>query len=455
MTTAQADSAFRELRQELRKRVHITDVLQRCGIPFRLTGDRRGRALCPFHPDRRRPSLQFGLKQTPDEGEIEVWRCWTCNMSGDAITLVQMLGGYASRGDTIKALAAEHGLPYPGKRTGESGAQRVLDQATEYYAARLAGAPLRYLAERGLPEGLLQRFRVGYAPGAQSGHETGLVRLMERLELDRIAESLGLIQPSAVSGLPRRDFFFERIIFPNLTAAGHTTDLQGRAFPDRDPKYLALPDRTHIRSRVRLYNTQACAHAQVLLCEGIPDTLSATLAGFPAVGLYGTHSWQDGGWQDGDWTDGYRVLFRNARRVYVAMHPDAVRIGIHIARQFGTAGRVLLFPQELGEHGDLNDWLVGPAKSDPAQFKALLLRAMDDSPTPWELWIDRLPDVPWRERHDQLLPLLRDLATLPRTLRDSLVEALHRKTGISGVSLAAAIAELEDELATPWFEETP
>ena len=61
---------------------------------------------------------------------------------------------------------------------------------------------------------------------------------------------------------------------------------------------------------------------------------------------------------------------------------------------------MLVPPPELGPKGDLNDWLVAPAKADPERFKALLAAVMDQSRTPWGLWIEGLADVPLWERSE-------------------------------------------------------
>jgi hypothetical protein len=83
--------------------------------------------------------------------------------------------------------------------------------------------------------------------------------------------------------------------------------------------------------------------------------------------------------------------------VYVALDRDATDRAISIARTFGTRGRVLISPEDLGPKGDLNDWLRVGAKGDPAAFRSIMERALATSPTPWVLQIQRLPtDLgPW------------------------------------------------------------
>jgi hypothetical protein len=99
-----------------------------------------------------------------------------------------------------------------------------------------------------------------------------------------------------------------------------------------------------------LYNAGDAGQRSLALCEGIPDTLSVLVAGLKdtgACGLYGTSGWQPV----------WLPLFRRAGRVYVALDRDATDRAIALARTFGTRGRVLIPPEDLGPKGDLNDWL--------------------------------------------------------------------------------------------------
>ena len=101
--------------------------------------------------------------------------------------------------------------------------------------------------------------------------------------------------------------------------------------------------------------------------------------------------------------------------MYVALDCDATDRAIALARTFGTRGRVLIPPEDLGPKGDLNDWLRVGAKGDATLFRSILERALTASPTPWVLQIQRLPVdlAPW------------DLEDLPGA-RDLLCELGHQ-----------------------------
>ncbi len=178
----------------------------------------------------------------------------------------------------------------------------------------------------------------------------------------------------------------------------------------------------------------------MILCEGIPDTLSVIRAGIPACGLYGAQGWRDL----------YRARFRRCERIYVALDRDAVDKSIHLAREFGARGRVIVPPEDLGAKGDLNDWFCGIAKGDPEEFKKLLVAAMKGDLTPWALEIERLEAVPRRRLwkiEAEVTSLLTDLAPLRPFFRDSHLVLLAEKIGLPIDTLQAVCQELIDHAA--------
>jgi DNA primase len=215
---------------------------------------------------------------------------------------------------TLRALAAEHHLPLPEPHEPDS--SDVLDRAAQFYAGRLTVPVLRYLADRGFPEAFVRERRIGYAPVSSS--RDLLVRQIRGAarsdgnQVLRKAIEAGLVVQDKAGAV--RDFFasetYGYIVFPNVVH-GRMVDLQGRAYPTptRRSAYLNRPG--PIR---HLYNAGDAGQRSVVLCEGIPDTLSVLAAGLRdtgACGLYGT-----GGWQVA-----WLPLFRRAGRVYV----DGVR----------------------------------------------------------------------------------------------------------------------------------
>ena len=129
----------------------------------------------------------------------------------------------------------------------------------------------------------------------------------------------------------------------------------------------------------------------------------------------------------------------------VALDRDATDRAIALARTFGTRGRVLIPPEDLGPKGDLNDWLRVGAKGDPAAFRSVLERALAMSPTPWALQIERLPQdlAPWDlEDHAGVRHLLCELGHQGPLSRDAHLRLYAERYGVELTSLQEAAREL-------------
>ena len=427
------NGVYDDLRAALRERVHIADLLQARGVPVRPNGRGGGTALCPVHDDHR-PSLSIYRSRRDDS---ERFRCWSCGSRGDVFDFAQTLLDYPDHASTLRALATEHRLPWP--EHYEPASSDVLDRAAQFYAGRLTAPVLRYLADRGFPEAFVRQRRIGYAPVSSS--RDLLVREIRSptrsnlTQLLRKAIEAGLVVQDKASGT--RDFFVSEthgyILFPNVVH-GRVVDLQGRAYPTpaRRNAYLNRPGPI-----CHLYNPGDARQRSVILCKGIPDTLSALVAGLKdtgACGLYGTAGWQPA----------WLPLFRRAGRVYVALDRDATDRAIALARTFGMRGRVLIPPEELGPKGDLNDWLRVGAAGDPAAFRSLLEQALATSPTPWALQIQRLPTdlAPWDlEDHPGVRDLLCELGHQGPISRDAHLRLLAERCGVALATLQEAARE--------------
>ncbi len=420
------DPTLAEIAQQLREAVTIRRVLRDMGVALREKPGCRAFALCPLHQEDTPSFRVFSGKDG-----AERFRCFGCGQRGDVFDLVQLLDGYPDCVSTLRALAEKHNIPWPSKASRDGQPPPVLDLATQYYEHHLNDESLAYLDGRGFPKAFVTDWHLGYAPPG-----IGELRAMyEKRGLSRQALEIGILDRD------RRDVFRGRIVFPNRLG-GHTVDLQGRLLPslgnaegDRmGSLYLNLP-----RPHVHLFNEPATLHKVVVVCEGIPDTLSVLRAGIPACGIYGAQGWREV----------YRAKFRRCERVYVALDRDAVDKGIALARELGARGRVIVPPEDLGAKGDLNDWLCAVAKGDPEAFKRLLAAAMQESLTPWALEIERLPAVPRRrlwEIENEVKQLLADLAPLSAIFRDSHLLLLADKTGLPFATLAAACLESDSPL---------
>ena len=148
---------------------------------------------------------------------------------------------------------------------------------------------------------------------------------------------------------------------------------------------------------------------------------------------------------DGRLATGMAPLFRRTARVYVALDRDATDRAIALARTFGTRGRMLVPPEELGPKCDLYDWLRVGAKRDPAAFRSILARALATSPTPWALQIQRLPPdlAPWDLEDDPgVRDLLCEIGHQGPLSRDAHLRLLAERSGVALATLQEAAGEL-------------
>lgn len=250
-----------------------------------LLGPRRGRGPSATWPC---PDPGHGTQtgRTPPvsvfngRGDIARWHCHACGAGGTAIDLVMVTRGLPVR-DAIGWLADRAGVVgtaqsvgrsarrpalHPPSLPAESAAPRALAEyvsACEQYLWSAHGEPWRqWLAARRLSETVLRANRVGADPGAA-----------------RLARA---------RDLPRRG---PAIVLPVLTPERAPAYLQARYLdPDRAGRKYDNPAESLARNpRVALVHTpRASARAGVLVvCEGLPDALTAASAGWRAVAVLG------------------------------------------------------------------------------------------------------------------------------------------------------------------------
>jgi DNA primase len=263
---------------------------------LRRAGPARYEGLCPFHEERT-PS--FGIDPTQ-----KVYYCFGCQASGDVFTFVQETEGVDFKG-ALELLAERYGVELQLEEEDPRQAERrkvrerlleLLTRTASYYERYLweseeAAKARAYLQGRGLQEGILREFRVGYAPSAWDR-----VLLASRRGGFTVQElyATGLAQRSKQNGQPY-DRFRSRIMFPLADIRGRVLGFGARAMSEEQrPKYLNTSDNDVYHKGLHLYGADlaraaAAKAGQVILCEGYTDTIALHQAGMrTAVGLMGT-----------------------------------------------------------------------------------------------------------------------------------------------------------------------
>ncbi len=239
------------------------------------------RGCCPFHGEKS-PSFYVY-----DDG----YHCFGCGAHGDAIGFVMNTEG-AGFIEAVERLAGEAGLDVPKASPAAAEAEKqrvdltaVLDLAAASFARRLHAREgreaLAYLRGRGLSDGTIARFGLGW-----SGEGRGdLVAELGRAGVDpaRMAEA-GLLQSRDDGAV--RELFYNRVTFPIRDRRGRTISFGGRALGDAKPKYINGPE-TAVYSKGRtLYALdlarEGCRKSEhgAIVAEGYMDVIALHQAGF-------------------------------------------------------------------------------------------------------------------------------------------------------------------------------
>jgi hypothetical protein len=269
---------------ERRGRWEIGDVLDRTDLAVlldeltppagRLGPGRRWHCPLPDHDD-----VHASVTMFRDRHGHERWRCWSADHRGDALDLVAIVRG-GDRGDALDWLATRAGMvpdrplpPVHPKRTLQAPvAATVMSPLVERYVTTCEhilsgphGRPVReWLHARGLDETTIAANRIGADPGRRS-----------------LSRSRGLPYGAGVAA-----------VLPVFDAARNLTYVQARYLhPDRTGrKYDNPAPALAPHPRLAFPSTTGTRGGVSLVCEGLPDALTAAQAGYHAVALLGAHT---------------------------------------------------------------------------------------------------------------------------------------------------------------------
>jgi len=286
MTGRIRDEAIRTVRERASLSEVVSDV-----IALR----RRGRSavgLCPFHAEKT-PSFTV----SEDRG---FFHCFGCGEHGDVFGFVMKTQSLTFP-EAVRRVADRFGVPLP-EEAGEPARRREPLTAANAAAAAFFQAELRgpgggraraYLRERGLSEEVIERFGLGWAPGAG---ETLARHLRTKGVPLEDALTAGLVmrrdRPDGAGGV--LDRFRERIMFPITDTSGKVIAFGGRILPGRPtggeppPKYLNSAESPVFRKGHTLYGLALARDAirkadRAIVVEGYLDLIALAQAGIGEV----------------------------------------------------------------------------------------------------------------------------------------------------------------------------
>ncbi len=251
--------------------------------------EKRGKnhlGLCPFHEEKT-PS--FSVSE-----EKQVYHCFSCKASGNALTFVKETKGL-SHSDALKFLAQRLGLSVPtqGEQDKRAPYYQLNHEAMTFFKVMLnhteeGHEAKRYLTDRGLSDQVIQFFDLGYAPKQRDAlYQTFISQGHLLSDLTDVA----LVHP----GDPPFDFYRQRIMFPLHDVHGQVLGFSGRTIQsNQQAKYINSPTTITFEKHQVLYNFHRAQKAikaskRVVVFEGFMDVIAAYQAGVEeGVAIMGT-----------------------------------------------------------------------------------------------------------------------------------------------------------------------
>lgn len=437
--------------QQIKDRINIVDVvgqyvqLKRAGRTY--TGH------CPFHKERT-PSFHV----SPERG---TYKCFGCGEGGDIFSFLQEMDG-TDFPTVLKQMAEKAGV----KLTPRSGARaataeekehderlrEVCEAAVAFFESKLSERKdvQEYVRTRGVHDGTVKEWRLGYAPAEWEALSKHLVSA--GFPKDDIVDAGFAIKSEKKQG-EIFDRFRGRIMFPIFDVAGKPIAVSGRFFEkvpgakdESEPaKYVNSPETALFKKSRVLYGLDRARNNIrrldcILLVEGQFDLILSHQSGLPfAVALSGTAL-----------TDEHlNILGRLSKRLVLALDADAagVRSGLksaYMALMQGFDIKVPVFP-EGKDPADV-------ARENPELLKA----AIRTSKSAVEFFLDVLrggardAQAYTKIVESSVLPLV--AATQSSIEQDQYIRLI---AGRLGVSESAVRAEVAKKPAIPAAEPSP
>jgi DNA primase len=409
-----------ELISELRQRADIVGVIGQY-VQLRQRG-KNFVGLCPFHPEKT-PSFNV----SPSLG---IYKCFGCGKSGDVFTFLKEYAGM-NFAEAVRHVASQVGISVPDEpsHSGQALEHRrrviaALEAACELFQmhAQHSADAQNFFRERMVPAEIIERFRLGYAPGRW---DATLEALQQRgFSLEILVEAGLVVRREDGTAYDR---FRHRVMFPIANVFGTIIGFGGRYLGDdpAQPKYINSPQTALYDKSSVLYALDRARHAilrqqHVLIVEGYMDALALHSIGLEhTVATSGTALTEQH----------VEVLRRFTDRIVLVFDGDhagrdAAHRALTLALRNGIGVEVILLPE-----GDDPDSLVRKRGADAT--KALLERRL--SPVEFLItWSKARAD--WSDPHamtTEIRSLAKILASTPDELyRELLLRECSDRVGV-------------------------
>lgn len=252
---------------DLKSQINIVDVVGRVVALKRAGANHKG--VCPFHNEKT-PSFVVSEQK-------QIFTCFGCGATGDAIEFTKRYYNLDFN-EAIEKLGNEYGITIKRSNFGEDREKYYeinKEAARFFYRAFTEGKNdgYTYMKKRGLDDGILKKFGIGYADEKWDSLYTYFknkgVEEKILLELGLISESKGKYY----------DKFRNRVMFPIINTSGKVIGFGGRAIGDVTPKYLNSPENKVFQKKNNLYALNITKQdigkdGYAILVEGYMDAIS-------------------------------------------------------------------------------------------------------------------------------------------------------------------------------------
>jgi DNA primase len=284
-----------DLKEEVRSRIPIEDLIRDYSITLTPSGGNRLRALCPFHHEKT-PSFYVNT-------EKQFYHCFGCKESGDIFTFVKKMD-HVEFPEALEILARRAGVELRPSASPDGGKKvrlfDVLTLARDYYHRILMEDPRgdpgrKYLERRRISVEMWKKFHLGYSLPEWDG----LVRFAAAKFNEGRRVTPDLLE---AAGLARRregasgyyDYFRGRVMFAIADAQKRTIGFGARTLGDDQPKYLNTPktvlfDKGHVLYGLPQARAAIAQGGRIAIMEGYTDAIMAHQKGIEfAVASLGT-----------------------------------------------------------------------------------------------------------------------------------------------------------------------
>jgi DNA primase len=197
------------------------------------------KACCPFHHEK---TASFSIST-----QKGIFKCFGCNAAGDVFKFVEMMDNITWI-EAVRKLASRAAIEIKEnagdilRYSQKEKLFEILESAGNFYHRCLLESPKaqgarKYLAERGINQESIDKFKLGFAP------KDALIKaaIKKGLTIQDLIKA-GIVVNKGQDGRNCFEYMTGRLVFPIFDVQGHIVAFGGRTLSNQNPKYLNTPE---------------------------------------------------------------------------------------------------------------------------------------------------------------------------------------------------------------------